>query len=94
MLLAPVKGTVSSVAHARDGASSLESVGQTISSSSGESFSVSIELYLSHPCEVCVEIYCRTFLIVHRTFFPSYFSGFSLLEQVLCTVTWMYYAFA
>ena len=87
-----LKGTISPVAHARDGARSFESIGLTISSSSGESFSVSIELYmyLSHPCEVCVEIYCRTFLIIHTTFLPSHFSALSLLEPFLCITTWMH----
>ena len=50
------KGTISPVTHARDGARSLESVRQTILISSRESFSVFIEFYLSHPCEVCLVV--------------------------------------
>ena len=46
--------------YARDGARSLESVRQTILISSGESFSAFIESYLSHPCEVCLVVVCKT----------------------------------
>ena len=54
------KGTMSPVTHARDGARSLESVSQTILISRGESFSVFIELYLSHHCEVCLVVVSET----------------------------------
>ena len=54
------KGTLSPVTHARDGARSLESVRQTILISLGESLSVFIELYLSHPCEVCLIVVSKT----------------------------------
>ena len=47
-----LKGTMSPVTHARDGARSLERVRQTILISSGEPFPVFIELYLSNLCEV------------------------------------------
>ena len=51
---------MSPVTRARDGARSLESVRQTILISSGESFSVFIELYLSHSCEVCLVVVSKT----------------------------------
>ena len=51
---------MSPVTHARDGARSLESVRQTILISSGESFWVFIELYLSNPCEVCLIVVSKT----------------------------------
>ena len=57
------KGTMSPVTHARDGARSLESVRQTILILSGESFSVFIELYLSHPCEVGLIVVCASGLM-------------------------------
>ena len=51
---------MSPVPHAHDGARSLESVRQTILISLGELFSVFIELYLSHPCEVCLIVVSKT----------------------------------
>ena len=44
-----LKGTMSPVTHVRDGARSHESVSQTILFSSGESFSIFIELLISQP---------------------------------------------
>ena len=46
-----LKGTMPPVTYARDGARFLERVRQTILISSGEPFSVFIDLYLSHPCD-------------------------------------------
>ena len=51
---------MSPVTHARDGARFLESVRHIILISSRESFSVFIELYLSHPCEVCLIVVSKT----------------------------------
>lgn len=46
----------------------LKTLGKLFQLSLGEPFSVLIELYHSRPYEVCLHIYFRTFLIVHRTF--------------------------
>ena len=65
-----MKGTKSPVEHdmratERD---RLKMLGKLFQSSLVESSSVFNELYLSHPCEVCLHIYFRALLIVRKLF--------------------------